>query len=98
MTLLLLLPLASSVVCLSLDHLPVQDKDQEQEQDPAHLISIAEHLQKEHLGISNFNPSVRSIWIQMTLRNLYFIPGFTFSCSASFFFKNSAKACSAEAV
>ena len=96
MTLLLLLPLASSVVCLSLDHLPVQDKDQEQ--DPAHLISIAEHLQKEHLGISNFNPSVRSNWIQMTLRNSYFIPGFTFSCSASFFFKNSAKACSAEAV
>ena len=61
MSLLLLLTpwLLSSVVSLSIEHLPVQNQLEEVQEDPAQLISIAEHLRKEHLGISNFNPSVR---------------------------------------
>ena len=60
MTLLPLIPwLVSSVVCLSIEHLPAQPQQEEVQEDPAQLISIAEHLRKEHLGISNFNPSVR---------------------------------------
>ena len=64
MTSFLLLPLlliswVASSVCLSIEHLPLQPQQEEVQEDEAHLISIAEHLRKEHLGISNFNPSVR---------------------------------------
>ena len=59
--LLLVCWVVSSAVCLSIEHLPAQHQHQSQEvqEDTAQLISIAEHLRKEHLGISNFNPSVR---------------------------------------
>ena len=74
MSLLLLLTpwLLSSVVSLSIEHLPVQNQLEEVQEDPAQLISIAEHLRKEHLGISNFNPSVRIFTLKIQQNILKF--------------------------
>ena len=90
MTVLLLLPwLASSAVCLSIERLPLQQE--EVQEDPAQLISIAEHLRKEHLGISNFNPSVGIFTIKISKILTVFV-GFTFSCSTSVFTEDSTPA------
>ena len=84
--------LARSVVSLSLDQLTEQ-QDNHHIQDPAQLISIAEHLQREHLGISNFNPSVRLD--QRNSPSLY-STGSTFSGSASIFSEDSSQECPPE--
>ena len=63
----------TSVVCLSIEHLPAQQQSEEVQEDTAQLISIAEHLRKEHLGISNFNPSVRDFMVIVQDRRIFLV-------------------------
>ena len=95
--LLLLISWVASSVCLSIERLPLQHQEEEGQKDEAQLISIAEHLRKEHLGISNFNPSVRQFRSKIQ-ENISSFAGFTFRGSTSLFTEDPAPSRLAETV